>query len=256
MATNPNKKAVIVGGTHGIGLATAQLLLQQDIRVLVTGRSSQPIESAKQELGGRAHVVPCDISSLKGIAELTRQVESYFGPGQQIDLLFINAGYAHLDPFTDVTEETFCRTFNTNVLGAFFVAQSLVPSVRQGGAIVFTTSVANKTGIPGMSVYSASKAAVHSLVQTLAAELVDRNIRVNAVSPGFIKTPTMGVAGTPSEVLAAFEEEGVRTTPLGRIGNPEEVAKAVMFLAFDATFTTGAELVIDGGLTSLQKPSH
>ncbi|KAL5358133.1 hypothetical protein BJX96DRAFT_163549 [Aspergillus floccosus] len=254
MSTISNKKAVVIGGTHGIGLATAQLLLQQGVQVLVTGRSPQPIESAKQQLGSNAHVVPCDIRSLKEITELVHQTEARLG--DQIDLLFVNAGYAHLDAFTEVTEETFHRTFGTNVFGAFFTAQRLAPLVRQGGSIIFTTSVANKKGIPGMSVYSASKAAVHSLVQTLAAELAGRNIRVNAVSPGFIKTPTMGTAGLPSEALAAFEEEGVRTTPLGRIGDPEEVAKAVVFLAFDATFTTGSELVMDGGLVSLEKPSH
>ncbi|KAL4894028.1 hypothetical protein BDV59DRAFT_201337 [Aspergillus ambiguus] len=219
--------------------------------------ASQPpsYSSNKKSKSCKAHVVPCDITSLEDIAELTRQTEAQFGSGEHIDLLFINAGYAHLDAFTEVTEATFRRTFNTNVFGAFFVAQKLAPLVRQGGAIVFTTSVSNKTGIAGMSIYSASKAAVHSLVQTLAAELVDRKIRVNAVSPGFIKTPTMGVAGTPPDALTAFEEEGVQTTPLGRIGNPEEVAKAVAFLAFDATFTTGTEVVVDGGLASL-KPSH
>ncbi|GES59685.1 short-chain dehydrogenase [Aspergillus terreus] len=252
----PSKKAVIIGGTHGICLATAQLLLQQDVQILVTGRSSQPIDTAKRELGSNDRVVPCDITSLKDITELVHQVEAYFGPGEQIDLLFINAGYAHLDAFTDVTEETFHRTFSTNVFGSFFVAQRLVPFIRQGSAVVFTTSVANKKGIPVMSVYSASKAAMHSLVQTLAAELAGRKIRVNAFSPGFIKTPTMGVAGTPAEAMAAFEEEGVRTTPLDRIGRAEENAKAVAFLAFDATFTTGTELVVDGGLVSLQKAGH
>ena len=138
--------------------------------------------------------------------------------------------------------------------GAYFTAQRLAPLVKEGGSFVFTTSIAHVTGVPGMSVYAGSKAALRSFAQGLAAELLPRNIRVNAVSPGFIKTPTMGVDGASPEQLAAFEKEGTDTTPMGRIGRPEEVARAVLFLAFDATFTTGAELPVDGGLTQVVAP--
>ncbi|KAF9892674.1 hypothetical protein FE257_001076 [Aspergillus nanangensis] len=242
-----SRKAVIIGGTHGIGLATAHLLLQHDTHVIVTGRSSQPIDSLRD----KAHLLPCDITSFDAITSLAEQTQDLFGSGPQLDLVFINAGYAHLEPFTSVTSATFRRTFDTNVFGAFFVAQKFAPLVRDGGAIVFTTSVSNKTGIPGMAAYSASKAAVQSLVLTLAAELASRKIRVNAVSPGFVDTPTMGVEDASAEARAAFEAEGPRTTPLGRVGVPEEVAKAVVFLAFDATFSTGSEVVVDGGLAFL-----
>lgn len=164
--------------------------------------------------------------------------------------MFINAGFAALEPFAQTSESTFDRIFSTNVRGAFFTAQRLVPLIRNGGSIVFTTSVSNDSGIPGMSAYSGSKAAVRSFVQTLAAELVapPRSIRVNSVSPGFIKTPTMGVNGTSQKDLEAFEAVGVATTPMKRIGEADEVAAAVIFLAFEATFTTGFEFLLDGGM--------
>jgi NAD(P)-dependent dehydrogenase (short-subunit alcohol dehydrogenase family) len=247
-----NKTALIIGGSHGIGLATAQLLQSQGAKVLVTGRSPEPIRSAQAQLGPAAKVVPCDITSLGSINTLVETASSFFGTGRTIDLLFINAGYAALEPFTDVSEASFRRTFDTNVFGAFFAAQKLAPLVAPGGAIVFTTSVANQMGIPGMSVYAASKAAVHSFVQTLAAELVGMQVRVNAVSPGFVRTPTMGVVGASKEELAEFEGQGVKSTPMGRIAEPEEVAKAVVFLGFEASFTTGEQVIVDGGLATLR----
>lgn len=203
-----NKTALIIGGSHGIGLATAQLLHSHGAKVLVTGRSPDPIRSAQAQLGPAAKVLPCDITSVASIDALVKTASSFFGNGRTIDLLFINAGYAALEPFADVSEASFRRTVDTNVFGAYFAAQKLAPMVAPGGAIVFATSVANQMGIPGMSVYSASKAAVHSLVQTLAAELVGVQVRVNAVSPGFVRTPTMGVVGASREELVEFERQG------------------------------------------------
>jgi NAD(P)-dependent dehydrogenase (short-subunit alcohol dehydrogenase family) len=249
-------KAIVVGGTHGIGLATAQLLISKGATVMVTGRNLANLESAKEYLGNQAVVHECDITFLESISTIANRASEAFGGGPQLDLLFINAGYASLEPWTAVSEASFRRTFDTNVFGAFFVAQTLSSLVKPGGAIVFTTSISNRRGIPGMSVYSASKAAVHSFVQTLAAELAPKNIRVNAVSPGYIKTPTMGVVDTSKENLATFEAHGIRVTPLGRIGNSEEVAKAVAFLGYEATYTTGSEVLVDGGLLSLEKGDH
>lgn len=247
-----NKTALIIGGSHGIGLATAQLLHSHGAKVLVTGRSPDPIRSAQAQLGPAAKVLPCDITSVASIDALVKTASSFFGNGRTIDLLFINAGYAALEPFADVSEASFRRTVDTNVFGAYFAAQKLAPMVAPGGAIVFATSVANQMGIPGMSVYSASKAAVHSLVQTLAAELVGVQVRVNAVSPGFVRTPTMGVVGASREELVEFERQGVKSTPMGRTAEPEKVARAVAFLGFEATFTTGEQVVIDGGLATLR----
>ncbi|KAL2865323.1 putative short chain dehydrogenase [Aspergillus lucknowensis] len=253
MANYTGKKAVIIGGTHGMGFATAQLLIKSGAEVLLTGRSQPPIDSAKAQLGDKAHVVQADITSLSNITKLVEDTKTAFGADPQIDFLFINAGYARLEPFTAVTEESFRRTVDTNLFGSFFAAQKFTPLIRDGGAIVITSSVSTKAGIPGMSVYSAAKAAVFSLVQTLGAELAGRKIRVNAVTPGYIKTPTMGVSGVSQEDLVAFEAEGSKITPLDRIGSAEEVAKAAVFLAFEATFTTGSEIYVDGGLINVRK---
>lgn len=242
------KKAVITGGTIGMGLATAKALLGAGADVLVTGRTAQNLDAARRELGPRAHVVRSDTTSLVDIDALAATAQQTLG---HIDLVFINAGVATITPFAQVTEADYDRTFSVNTKGAFFTAQRLAPLVRDGGAFVFMTSVADETGYPGMAAYSGAKAAVRAFVRVMAAELVPRGIRVNAVSPGFVKTPTMGVAGASAAEVAAFEQEGVRITPMKRIGTPEEVARAVLFLAFDATFTTGIELVLDGGLTQI-----
>jgi NAD(P)-dependent dehydrogenase (short-subunit alcohol dehydrogenase family) len=153
-----------------------------------------------------------------------------------------------LEPVASVTEASFDRVFDVNTKGAFFTLQRLTPLVRDGGAIVMTTSVADGSGTPGMSVYAASKAALRSFASSLAAELLPRGIRVNAVSPGFIDTPTMGAAGLSDEQRALFRHLGDDITPMKRHGTAAEVARAVLFLAFDATFTTGTVLPVDGGL--------
>jgi NAD(P)-dependent dehydrogenase (short-subunit alcohol dehydrogenase family) len=251
MGRYASRKAVIIGGTQGMGFATAKLLLEGGGEVLVTGRNEKHLEVARQELGPRAHAVRSDIASLTDTAALAKTVEVKLG---RVDFVFINAGFARLGMFEQVTEDVYDRTFDINAKGAYFTAQRLAPLVKEGGALVFTTSAATATGVPGMSVYSGAKAAVRSFAQGLAAELLPRGIRVNVVSPGFIKTPTMGVDGASAEELAAFEKEGNETTPMGRIGTAEEVARAALFLAFEATFTTGAELLVDGGATQLSVP--
>lgn len=248
MSAYAGKQAVIVGGTHGIGLATAKLLLAGGAEVLVTGREASAA-AARRELGER--VVASDIADLAAIDALVEQVRARLGT---IDLLFINAGVAELEPFDRVTAASYDRTFAVNTRGAFFTAQRLAPLVREGGAIVFTTSIASTSGTAGMAVYSASKAAIGAFARVMAAELLARGVRVNTVSPGFIRTPTMGTAGSTPEERAAFEREGDAITPMGRIGAPEEVARAVLFLAFAATFTTGTELYVDGGLGQQLSP--
>ncbi|KAH7116951.1 putative short chain dehydrogenase [Dendryphion nanum] len=246
-------KALIIGGTHGIGLATAQLLVSKGSFIIATGRNPSNISSAQSILGPKALVHEFDITSLDAISTLPSKVNSHFGIDTLLDLVFINAGYAALEPFLTVTEASFHRTMSTNLFGPFFTAQTLIPLIKPHGSIIFTTSISNRRGIPGMSVYSASKAAIHSLVQTLAAELAPKQIRVNAVSPGYVKTPTMGVVGVPREELDKFEELGKKETPLGRIGEAEEVASAVVWLGFKAGFSTGSEVVVDGGLRDLDK---
>ncbi|MET9228390.1 SDR family oxidoreductase [Lentzea sp. NPDC003310] len=233
------KKAVVTGGTHGMGRATVDKLIEQGAEVLLTGRTTEKAEGIK------AHAVAFDAANLQDVARLGAEVRERLG---EIDLLFINVGYSTLTPFPDATEQDYDRTFDVNTKGAFFTAQQLAPLIKDGGAIVFTTSVATGQGAEGLTLYAAAKAAVRSFARGFAAELAPRGIRVNVVSPGFIDTPSMGVVGAPPEVLQAFKEEGDRITPLKRHGTMDEVADAVLFLGFDATFTTGAELAVDGGL--------
>ena len=233
------KKAVVTGGTHGMGRAVVDKLIEGGAEVLLTGRTTDKVEGIK------AHAIASDAANLEDIAKLRQEVEERLGG---IDLLFINVGYATLYEFADVTPDDYDRTFDVNTKGAFFTAQQLAPLIEEGGSIVFTTSIAQTGGAKGMSVYSGAKAAVRSFGRSFAAELAPRGIRVNVVSPGFIDTPSMGVTGVPEETLQRFKEEGDRITPLKRHGTADEVADAVLFLAFDATFTTGADLSVDGGL--------
>jgi NAD(P)-dependent dehydrogenase (short-subunit alcohol dehydrogenase family) len=238
-------KSVIIGGTMGMGLATAQELMRGGGKVMVTGRSPGNLAAAREKLGDKAEILASDTVQLAEIDALAGRVRETFG---MIDLLHVNAGVAILEPFEEVSEASYDQTFAVNTKGAFFTVQKLAPLIRNQGAIVFTSSIADQGGTAGMSVYSASKAALRSLASGFAAELMPRQIRVNVVSPGFIQTPTAGVAGFSAEERAAFEALGDQITPMRRHGTAEEVARAVLFLAFEATFTTGARLTVDGGL--------
>lgn len=245
MRNYEGKNAVIIGGTHGMGLATVTRLLEGGAKVLLTGRNPANIDTVRGQLDGQAHVVRSDAAKLSDIDELADIVSDTLGT---IDLLHVNLGVAELAPFDQVTEASYDRQFDVNTKGAFFTVQRLAPLIRAGGAIVFTSSVADEGGEAGMSVYSATKAALTSFASGFAAELLPRGIRVNTVSPGFIKTPTKGVAGLSAADRDAFEAVGNEITPMKRHGTPDEVARAVLFLAFEATFTTGAKLAVDGGL--------
>lgn len=245
MGKYQGKKAVVIGGTHGMGRAVVEALVAEAAEVVVTGHNTRNVEAARRELGRKAEVVSSNIANLDDIAALALRVADGIG---HIDFLFINAGYARLDPIAEVSEEIYDRTFSINTKGAFFTVQRLLPLMHDGGSIVFTTSVANDSGTAGMGIYSGAKAAVSSFAQVMAAELLPRRIRVNSVSPGFIDTPTMGVVEATPEEQAEFRRIGDAATPMGRHGTVEEVARAVLYLGFEATFTTGIELVVDGGL--------
>jgi NAD(P)-dependent dehydrogenase (short-subunit alcohol dehydrogenase family) len=250
MKSYQGKKAVVVGGTLGMGLAAAKALLEGGAQVLVTGRNERNLEAARRSLGAGAHVVRSDSASLAEIRALGALVEDKLG---RIDFVFINAGISELEAFESVTEASYDRLFNVNAKGAFFTAQRLAPLMREGGAIVFTT-VTNGQAYPNLSAYAGSKAAVRAFAQVLAAELVSRGVRVNTVAPGFIDTPTLGVAGLSEEQRTALRKVGDEETPMKRHGSAEEVARAALFLAFDATFTTGVELTVDGGLAHIGAP--
>lgn len=243
---------MVVGGTHGMGLAIVRALIAGGADVVLTGSDERNVEVVRDELEERAHAVRSDVTHASDRDELGTLVRERFGT---VDFVFLNAGHAKLEPFHEVTEESFDRQFDINAKGTFFTAQRLASLVREGGALVCTTSVANASGNPGMAVYSGAKAALNSFVQVLAAELLPRGVRVNAVSPGFVRTPTMGVSASADD-RAAFEREGSELTPMGRVGSPEEVARAALFLASEATFTTGVELPVDGGIAQGLVPAH
>jgi NAD(P)-dependent dehydrogenase (short-subunit alcohol dehydrogenase family) len=242
------KRAVIIGGTSGIGLATAKMLMDGGARVLVTGRSQAGLDSAKKELGKDALVVSSDARSLTDIDALASRVKAEF---DTFDLLFVNAGLGLFAPLANTTEATYDEMFNLNTKGPFFAVQKLSPLINQGGAVVLTTSSANVKGMPMIAAYGGAKAALRSFARVFAAELLPRGIRVNAVSPGPTETPIIGKAFPDKDVAAQLMGQMTESVPMKRFGTSEEVAKAVLFLAFDATFTTGAELPVDGGLTQL-----
>jgi NAD(P)-dependent dehydrogenase (short-subunit alcohol dehydrogenase family) len=248
MSDYQGKTALITGGTSGIGLATAKMLVAGGARVAVTGRDLKVIEAARHELGEGALVLASDTSKLPNIDALAATVQSRFGG---LDLLFVNAGIGRFSPLEAVTEAFWDETFAVNTKGAYFTVQRIAPLLRSGGAVVLTTSIADEKGMPNTSVYGASKAALRSLARTLAAELLPRGVRVNAISPGPIDTPIVGKTGLPPEAVAGMLAQLTEANPMKRIGAPEEVARAVLFLAFEATYTTGAELVVDGGATQL-----
>ena len=201
---------------------------------------------------------PAPRQTERGGAPAPRQTERVGAPAPNgsVDLVFLNAGYCKIEPAAEVSAEEYDKTFAINTRGVFFAVQRLAPLVRDGGAFVFTTSIADAVGYPGMSVYSGTKAAILAFARVFAAELLPRRIRVNCVSPGFVKTPTMGIYGVGADQVAAFAREGDELTPMKRIATTEEIARTVLYLAFEATFTTGTELVVDGGLTELVAPAH
>jgi NAD(P)-dependent dehydrogenase (short-subunit alcohol dehydrogenase family) len=245
------KKVVITGGTHGIGRTTAEALLKGGAEVVFTGRDEQTVAAASEELGERAHGLRSDATKLADVDALAAFAQERLG---SVDFLFLNAGYAAGAPFAQMSEEVYDRTFAVNAKGVFFTTQRLLPLIPDGGSIVVTTSIANESGVPGMGAYAGSKAAARAFVKVLAAELLPRKIRVNAVSPGFIETPSMGMPDAPAELRAALSRMGDQLTPMRRHGTADEVANAALFLAFYATFTTGAEIVVDGGRSQRLTP--
>jgi NAD(P)-dependent dehydrogenase (short-subunit alcohol dehydrogenase family) len=243
------KIAVITGGTTGIGLAAAKLFQQEGAQVVVTGRSPGTLAEAQQELGPGALVVQSDTGKLGDIDKLIGQVRAKFG---RIDILFANAGTGKVAPIEQVDEALFDEQFRTNVKGLYFTVQKAIPLIPDGGAILLNASIVSKKGFPGMSVYSATKAAVRSFGRTLAAELAPRRIRVNTISPGPVATPGIGKMGLPPDAAKQFEENMAQSMALKRFGQPDEIARAALFLVSeDASFVLGTEMFVDGGVAEL-----
>lgn len=245
MGRYEGKTAVITGGTTGIGFSTAKLLVSEGAKVVVTGRTPATVQAAERELGANARAIAADTANLTDLDRVADLAKGYLG---QVDFVFVNAGIAKFAPFEAVDERLWDEQHDINVRGAFFAVQKLVPLVPRGGSIVLDASIVAVKGFAGTSAYSATKAALRSLGRTLAAELLPRGIRVNVVSPGPISTPIFEKSNVPPEARAAMAEQFRESVPMKRFGLPEEVARAALFLGFDATFTTGADLPVDGGI--------
>jgi NAD(P)-dependent dehydrogenase (short-subunit alcohol dehydrogenase family) len=240
-----NKVVVVTGGTSGIGLATAKAFAQDGAHVFITGRRQDTLDAAVKQIGGRVTGVRGDMGVLADIDRLYDTVQQDHG---QIDVIFANAGGGEFAPLGAITEEHYQSTFDTNVKGVLFTVQKALPLLRDGASIVLTASTTSISGTPALSVYSATKAAVRSFARNWMLDLKDRHIRVNAVSPGVTETAGLNElfgGGEQAEGTKAFLASVI---PAGRIGQPEEIAQAVLFLASDeARFINGVELFVDGG---------
>lgn len=242
------KTALITGGTSGIGLATAKLFAREGARIAVTGRDGARLKQAKEEIGNALVIAP-DARSISDMKAAATQVGEVFGG---LDIFFANAGVAHASPLAETDERLYDEMMDINIKGVFFSMQAVSPILREGGSVILNTSFINQVGFPGLSVLAASKAAVRYLARSWSRELLDRKIRVNAVSPGAIDTPIQDkFGGTPEEVRDR-KARFATLVPVGRLGTSEEIAEATLFLASDESrYIVGVELVVDGGISQL-----
>lgn len=237
-----NKNVIITGGSAGIGLATAKAFINAGASVWITGRNVDNLQKIALEINStKLKTIVSDTSNLQGIAVLEKEVAA---SGRKVDVLFLNAGIASFAPIEQATEADFDAQFNTNVKGAYFTLQKLLPHLAIGAAVLFTSSTNATASASGSSIYSATKGALSKIARIAANELAERKIRVNIVSPGPTETP-----GLENAVPAEAKGYLASITALQRLGNPDEIAKVVLFLASDdASFITGTEIIADGGL--------
>lgn len=244
-----DKRALITGGTSGIGLQTARDFVSEGARVAVTGKNPESLEAARKELGSDVVVIPSDASDIADQKAVAQAVAREFG---HLDVLFVNAGVAVLQPIEQWDEAAFDRSFAINVKGPYFLIQALLPILANPASVILNASVNAHVGMPNTSVYGASKAALLCLARTLSGELISRGIRVNAVSPGPISTPLYSKLGLAEADLKAVSASIQSQVPAGRFGSPAEISQAVVFLASnESAFMVGSELMIDGGLGTL-----
>jgi NAD(P)-dependent dehydrogenase (short-subunit alcohol dehydrogenase family) len=249
MARLSGKKALITGGTTGIGFATAKHFLEEGAQVAISGQNQERLQEALSKLGNNAIGVLADLSLVNNVQNMINQVKRDFG---SLDILVANAGITKPAPVNVVDEAHINEQFDINFKGVFFTVQKALPILNNPASIVLNTSCLDEMGMPGMSIYSASKAAVRSLARSFSAELVVQGIRVNAISPGPIETPIYSNLGMPAEELQAMSNQLIQQIPMGRFGQADEIAKAVLFLASDdSSFMLGEEIVVDGGWSKI-----
>jgi NAD(P)-dependent dehydrogenase (short-subunit alcohol dehydrogenase family) len=243
------KVAVITGGSSGIGLATAQRFVAEGAYVYIAGRRQTALDNAKRKIGKNVATVQGDVTKSADLKVLSETIAKERGV---VDVIVTSAGMVEVAPIELATEEHFDKTFNLNARGVFFTVQKLLPLMNRGGSIVLVSSSVHQMGVAGHSTYAATKAAIRSFARTWAAELKERGIRVNTVSPGPIETPMMDGLTATKELGKALRALFISMTPLGRIGLPEEIASAVLFLASsESSFSTGTDLIADGGITQV-----
>jgi NAD(P)-dependent dehydrogenase (short-subunit alcohol dehydrogenase family) len=243
------KVAVVTGGNSGIGLAAAQRFHDEGAKVVISGRDQKTLDQAAKQIGGDVLAVRGDVSKLTDLDALYKAVREKFG---KIDVLFANAGIAKFAPLTESTETLYDQMFDINVKGVFFTVQKALPLLNDGASIIINSSVANQKGVANASVYAATKAAVRSFARTMSAELLARNIRVNVVSPGPIKTAIFKRDNLSEEAQNEIDKFLVSLVPMKRFGTLEEIANSVLFLATpDSSYITGLDLLVDGGIGQL-----
>lgn len=243
------KTALITGGTTGIGFATAKLFLQEGARVAIIGRDAPRVEAAGKELGEGVLALRADVGSAPDMVAAAARIKSVFG---SLDAVFANAGIAQPMQFSDVDARHINDQVDVNFKGVIHTVQSMLPLLNNPSSIVLTGTTLAEQGIAGLSVYSATKAAVRSLARTLSTELAPRGVRVNVISPGLIETPIYGKLGLPPEAVQQWASQLLAKVPAARFGQADEVAKAVLFLASDdSSYMMGENIVFDGGMATL-----
>jgi NAD(P)-dependent dehydrogenase (short-subunit alcohol dehydrogenase family) len=241
-----SKHAAITGGTSGIGLAIARAFRDEGASLAILGRDAGSLEAAAADLGPDTVATRGDVSNLEDLDRFFAEIEAEFG---ELDTLVVNAGVYSAVPLADTTPEFFDHMSAVNFRGAFFTVQRALPLLREGASVILITSTINESGVPGLTVYAATKAAVRSLARGLAAELIQRKIRVNALSPGIIDTPIFDRLGMDAQQVEGLKRDLEGQVPMGRLGTTDEIARAAVFLASDdSSYVTGCELPVSGGL--------
>lgn len=249
MARLSGKNVLITGGTTGIGYASAQLMIDEGARVAITGQDAQRVHAAGQALGPQALALVADVASASDMAAVAQRLQSQWGA---LDVVFANAGIAQPAALSDIDEQHIDAMLSVNVKGVFYTVQKMRPLLRAPASIILNATTIINQGLPGMSIYTATKAAVRSFARTLSAELIGSGIRVNAISPGLIETPIYSKLNMPAEAVSQWAQELLGKVPAARFGQASELAKAVLFLASDdSSYMVGTNLVFDGGMGAL-----